>query len=194
MAVKKTRTGKKLTPEGKVAVPSVKLDPETKKLRATTAEEKTAARTTILPPVMPKGGPKGIAFPNKTAGVKGLGAKPNTRGFSAGSYPKVKAAVEAARTHLTTMGQYPVGTPEHQHAAEAFHLIHANIGQLHPQIHTLLGQAKHFVTNPGGQNGELLNETHKAIDSTLDVARRAQEDNIRRANEGRVKKAGNNGS
>ena len=183
MATKKTRTGKKLTAEGKVAVPSVTRG-ENGKIRATTAEEKKAARTTTLPIAGPKPEPK-------PEGLMGMGEKPISKGASSGSYPHIKAAVDAARTHLSAMAQHPIGSPEHHAAHEAFNAIHANIGKMSPELHTTLGQAKHFVTNPGKGSDELLAMTHKAINTRLNIIKAAHTENIRRADEGRNRKAGN---
>jgi hypothetical protein len=182
-SLKKTRTGKKIS-GGKVAVPAVKIDPETKRLRATTEAEKTEARTTVLPdaPIPQEARPQG---------VMGMGAAPIRKGASSGSYPHIKAAVDAARTHLSAMAQNPIGSSEHHAAHEAFNAIHANIGKMSPELHTTLGQAKHFVTNPGKGSNELLAMTHKAINTRLNIIKAAHEENIRRADEGRNKKAGN---
>jgi hypothetical protein len=184
-SLKKTRTGKKIS-GGKVAVPAVKIDPETKRLRATTEAEKTEARTTVLPDAP-------IPQEPRPQGVMGMGATPIRKG-AAVSYPVIKAAVDAARTHLTAMQNNPPGSPEHHAAHEAFNAIHANIGRMSPELHVTLGQAKHFVTNPGKGSDEMLAMTHKAINTRLGIIRTAHEDNLRRSAEGRTKKAGKNGS
>ena len=188
---KKTKTGKKLTAEGKVAVPAVTRG-DNGKLRATTEEEKKKARTTVLKPAVPKEDIKPVAGSRKTASVITSRITPvATKGAASGNYPLVKSAVDAARTHLTAMSQHPAGSPEHHAAHEAFNAIHSNIGKLSPELHTTLGQAKHFVTNPGKGSDELLAMTHKAINTRLNIIKTAHEDNIRRADEGRKKKAGN---
>lgn len=180
----KTRTGKKIDKAtGKVAVASVKQG-EGGKIVALTEEEKTAARTTVLPTVEAK--PEA-----KPQGLMGMGARPVTKGAASGNYPQIKAAVEAARNHLVTMQQAPKGSQEHHDAHEAFNAIHANILKMSPELHTSLGQAKHFVTNPGKGSDKMLALTHQAINTRLGIIRTAHEENLRRSAEGRLKKAGN---
>lgn len=183
---KKTRTGKTLDVDGKVAVPRITKDSETGKLRKTTDEEKKAARTTVLP----KAGPEKVegALPARRP-VAGMGYSGPAKGFN-GPYKLVKAGVDAARGHLKTMAEHPAGSPEHHAAHEAFNAIHAHIGQMSPELHTLLGQAKHFVTHPGEGSSDLLSMTHKAINDRLAIGRAAHEDNLRRSQEGRERKQG----
>jgi hypothetical protein len=187
MAAKKTRTGKKLTAEGKVAVPSVTRD-ESGKIRATTEEEKRAARTTVLP-TADRDKVRG-AKETKRQGVMGVGASPVRKGFKS-SYPVVEKATKAALGHLSTMHNSQPHTPEHQEASQAFHLIHANIGQMSPELHLSLKQAHHEVTHPGPKTAGNLAIIHKAITARLAIGRAAHEDNIRRSEEGMNKKAGN---
>lgn len=180
MAVKKTRTGKKLTAEGKIAVPSVTRG-ENGKIRATTEEEKRAARTTVLP----KAGPEKVegAREPKRTGVMGTNATPVKKGFAV-SYPVVEKATRAALGHLSTMHTTQPHTPEHQQASEAFHLIHANIGQMSPDIHLSLGQAHHEVTHPSAKTAGNLALIHKAITARLAIGRAAHEDRQKRRTEG----------
>ena len=179
---KTTRTGKKLTAEGKVAVPSVKRG-EDGKLRATTADEKKAARTTVLPTVKDTSKPVS-RVKGRTSVVRGDAPQPKPKGFAV-AYPKVKAAVDAARTHLNTMENNEPSSEAHHSAHEAFNAIHANIGKMSPELHTLLGQAKHFVTHPGKGTKELLGMTHDAINNRLALGRMAANANLTRSAEGR---------
>ena len=172
---KKTRTGKKLTAEGKVAVPTVTRD-ESGKLRGTTSEEKKAARTTVLPVSGPK-------VEKKPEGRMGLGVNPVKKGFAV-AYPIVEKAAKAALGHLTTMHTNAPHTPEHQQASEAFHLIHANIGQMSPELHLSLKQAHHEITNPSDKTSTNLALIHSAITSRLAIGRVAHEDRLKRSAEG----------
>jgi hypothetical protein len=172
---KATRTGKKLTAEGKVAVPTVTRD-ESGKLRGTTGEEKKAARTTVLPDAKPK-------TEKKPEGRMSLGASPIKKGFSV-SFPVVDKAVKAALGHLSTMHTTQPDSPEHKEAKEAFHLIHANIGQMSPELHVSLGQAHHEITHPGDKTPANLALIHKAIGSRLAIGRAVHTDNLKRATEG----------
>ena len=116
--------------------------------------------------------------------VKGDAPVVPVKGFAV-AYPKVHAAVQAARTHLGVMELNHPSSPEHHAAHEAFNAIHANIGKMSPELHTLLGQAKHFVTHPGKGTKELLGMTHKAIDNRLALGRMAANANLTRSAEGR---------
>ena len=171
---KKTRTGKKLTAEGKVAVPTVTRD-ENGKLRGTTSEEKKTARTTVLPVA----GPKKEAKPE---GRMSLGASPIKKGFAV-SYPVVEKAVNAAIHHLGNM-RATHGTDEFHAHHEAFNAIHANIGQMSPELHLTLGQAKHEIMHPSDKTDGNLALIHKAIGSRLAIGRAVHTDNLKRAAEG----------
>ena len=175
---KATRTGKKLTAEGKVAVPTVTRD-ESGKLRGTTGEEKKTARTTVLPAAGPK--PE-----KKPEGRMSLGASPIKKGFSV-AFPVVEKAVKAALGHLTAMHTNHPDTPEHKNAKEAFNLIHANIGQMSPELHVSLGQAHHEITHPSDKTPANLALIHKAIGSRLSIGRAVHTDNLKRATEGNPK-------
>jgi hypothetical protein len=172
---KTTRTGKKLTAKGKVAVPTVTRD-ESGKLRGTTEDEKKTARTTVLPVAGPK-------TEKKPEGRMSLGASPIKKGFSV-SFPVVDKAVKAALGHLSTMHTTHPDSPEHKDAKEAFHLIHANIGQMSPELHVSLAQAHHEITNPGSKTPANLALIHKAIGSRLAIGRAVHTDNLKRATEG----------
>ena len=171
---KTTRTGKKLTAEGKVAVPTVTRD-ESGKLRGTTASEKKAARTTVLPTVAPK--PE-----KKPEGRMSLGANPIKKGFAV-AYPVVEKAVNAATHHLGNM-RATHGTDEFHAHHEAFNAIHANIGQMSPELHLTLGQAKHEIMHPSDKTDGNLALIHKAIDARLAIGRAVHTDNLKRAAEG----------
>ena len=171
---KKTRTGKKLTAEGKVAVPTVTRD-ESGKLRGTTEGEKKAARTTVLPVAGPK-------VEKKPEGRMSLGANPIKKGFAV-AFPVVEKAVNAATYHLGNMrGTH--GTDEFHAHHEAFNAIHANIGQMSPELHTTLGQAKHEIMHPTDKTDGNLALIHKAITSRLAIGRAVHTDNLKRATEG----------
>lgn len=188
----KTRSGKRLDPNtGKVVVPLVKRDEETGKLRSTTEAEKKAARTVTLPATKPVKEQKPSAPSNLPGSLPGQGPRVITKGAASGNYTQIKAAVDAARGHLATMAAHPIGSPEHHDAHQAFNAIHANIGKMSPELHTSLGQAKHFVTNPGKGSNDLLAKTHEVINTRLNILRTAHEENIQRAAAGRLKKAGN---
>jgi hypothetical protein len=171
---KTTRTGKKLTAEGKVAVPTVTRD-ESGKLRGTTEEEKRAARTTVLP----KAGPKKTAKPE---GRMAMGASPIKKGFAV-AYPVVEKAVHAAMHHIGQM-RATHGTDEFHHHHEAFNAIHANIGKMSPELHLSLGQARHEVMHPSDKTDGNLALIHKAITSRLAIGRAVHTDNLKRAAEG----------
>lgn len=171
--------------------PSVKKDETTGKIRALTDAEKREARTKRLGTVPAPAQPRTTSNGQLPGTLVGKGVTPKVKGATSGNYKTIKAAVDAARTHLTGMQTNPVGSPEHHDAHEAFNAIHANVGQMHHGLHTLLGIAKHFVTNPGKGSPEMLARTHKEIDTTLDGIRQAHEDNLSRAAAGRAKKEGN---
>lgn len=181
---RKTRTGKKLSKvTGKILQPSVRRNEESGKIEAIPEAERVST-TTVLPQVNP-------VPERKPEGLMGLGAKPITKGAASGGYPAIKAAVDAARTHLDTMHTAPVGSPEHHAAKEAFNAIHANILKMSPDLHLSLGHAYHEVNNYGHGSDERLAMTHKAINTRLGILRVAHEENIKRAAAGRLKKAGN---
>lgn len=175
---KTTRTGKKLNDKGKVAVPTVTRD-ENGKLRGTTEEEKKTARTTVLPTA----GPKQTKKPD---GRMAMGATPIKKGFAV-AYPIVEKATKAALGHLSTMHTSEPHTPEHQQASAAFHLIHANIGQMSPDLHLTLKQAHHEITNPSEKTPGNLALIHKAITDRLAIGRAAHEDRMKRSAEGETK-------
>jgi hypothetical protein len=174
---KQTRTGKKLTAEGKVAVPTVTRD-TSGKLRGTTEGEKKAARTTVLPVSGPK-------VEKKPEGRMSLGAKPIKKGFAV-AFPVVEKAVNAATYHLGNMrGTH--GTDEFHAHHEAFNAIHANIGQMSPELHTTLGQAKHEIMHPTDKTDGNLALIHKALSARLAIGRTVHTDNLKRATEGKPK-------
>lgn len=179
---KKTRTGKKLDKvTGKVLQPSVKRD-ESGKIVALSPEERRAAVTTVLPTFQQK--PE-----RQPSGLIGMGARPDLKGAKGGSYPKIKAAVQIATALLGHMRD-TYGTPEFHSHHELFNQVHAEIGRMSPELHQSLGQAKHFVSNPGPNLDSDLALVHKAINARLGIIAQAHDENLRRAEAGRTKKAG----
>ena len=169
---KKTRTGKNLTAEGKIAVPTITRD-ENGKLRGTTGEEKKIARTTVIPAAAPKS-------EKRLEGRISLGANPIKKGFAV-SFPVVEKATKAALGHLSAMHTNHPDTTEHKEAKEAFNLIHANIGQMSPELHVSLGQAHHEITHSSDKTPANLALLHKAIGSRLSIGRAVHTDNLKRA-------------
>jgi hypothetical protein len=156
---KTTRSGKKLTAEGTVAVPTVTRD-ETGKLRGTSKEERAAAVTTELPdaPVVREETP-----------VSGNIGRVSTRatGVSkAGSVPALKALVATARGHLQNM-QDTHGTPDFHGHHSAFNEVHATIMAGDHQLGTMLGIARHAVVNPTPESANHLTLAHTMIDERL---------------------------
>jgi hypothetical protein len=183
---KKTRSGKKLTAEGTVPVPTVTRD-ETGQIRGTTAQEKLNARTTVLP-VADRDKVQGAATTARSSGQSGVvtsQVNPVKKGFAVG-YPIVKKAVDAATHHLGNM-RSTHGTDEFHAHHEAFNAIHANIGQMSPELSVSLGQAKHEIMHPSDKTDGNLAMIHKAITSRLAIGRAAHEDRLKRSAEGDTK-------
>lgn len=190
MPRKKTRTGKKLTASGKVAVPSVKRGPDGK-IVATTPEERKAAVTTVLPTagkdVM---APKKETQPIHLSDTLKRGGQRKFRGFGM-PHKQVSSAVEAAMTHLGNM-QATKGTKEFQQHSDTFDAIHGNIKGMDSGLHLLLGQAKHQIINGGPQSKPILGRIQGLIKSRLAEGRQAEIENKQRAQEGRQRKQGGN--
>ena len=180
--LRKTRSGKKIDKTtGKVVVPKVGRLVSTGEgtVKKVTPEDVAAARTTVLPVAGPK--PE-----SKPEGRMSLGANPIKKGFSV-AFPVVEKATKAALGHLSTMNTSHPDTPEHKEAKEAFHLIHANIGQMSPELHVSLAQAHHEITHPSDKTPANLALIHKAIGSRLSIGRAVHTDNLKRAIEGNPK-------
>jgi hypothetical protein len=168
---KATRSGKKLTAEGTVAVPTVTR--EGGKLRGTTAEERKAAVTTELPatPVEP-------AAPRSSGSArvyKGAGAAPIKTGAAQGKHSQIKALTDHAVTLLGRMQETHGTEAYHDHHAE-FNMVHATIGQMSPHIHGILGLAKGFVHNPSEKSAKGLIETQKALHARLSIIKAVETD------------------
>jgi hypothetical protein len=136
---KTTRSGKKLTAEGTVAVPTVTR--EDGKLRGTTPEERKASRTTQLPdvPVVREQEPVLQNIGQVRSKMKGT--------TTTVSHALMSGLVSQARMHLGRMAETH-GTEEmHQHHT-AFNEVHATIQAGDHQLGTALGIARHAVMNP----------------------------------------------
>jgi hypothetical protein len=194
-----TRTGKKIDPKtGKVKAPKVgQIIPAGNGLvKLATAEDigteekpgpaVIAARTTNLPATPAESTPRRAKQDVRVVGRNTIA--PYQKGFAV-PYPRVKAAVDAALGHLTTMATNHRDSKEHKEAAETFHLIHANIGQMSPGLHTLLKQAHHEITNPGAKSGEVLAGVHKGIGIIMNAGKKAYHENLERSQAGRERKA-----
>ena len=190
MPRKKTRTGKKLTASGKVAVPSVKRGADGK-IVATTAEERKAAVTTVLPTagkdVM---APARKAEPIQIPGTLKRGGQRTYRGFGV-PHKQVSSAVQAAMHHLGNM-QESKGSPEFETHSKTFDAIHGNIKGMDSGLHLLLGQAKHQITSGGPQSKPILGRIQGLITSRLAEGKQAEIENKQRAQEGRQRKQGGN--
>lgn len=181
---RKTRSGKKLDKvTGQVLTPTVRRG-ESGKIEAIPKEER--ANITPLPAqeaVTQQ--PRPIQRP---AIVRG-GVRPEVKG-GAVSYPRIHAAVTAAMGHLSNMRLSQRGSDEFTNHEKLFDAIHANIKPMSPELHLSLGQAKHHITTAGPKAEENLALVHKAINARLGIIKQAHEENIRRAEEGRARKAG----
>ena len=179
MARKKTRTGKKLTASGKVAVPSVKRGPEGKFV-ATTPEERKAAVTTVLPTagreVM---APKVKPEPMQVLGTLKRGGERKQRGFSV-KHAVIKAGVDAAMFHLNNM-KSTMGTKEFHEHHENFNAIHANVSQMNSGLGLLLGQAKHHTLINDPKSEKVLGQIHGLIKSRLAEGKQVEIERLNRS-------------
>lgn len=179
MPRKKTRTGKKLTASGKVAVPSVKRGPEGK-IVATTPEERKAAVTTVLPTagkeVM---APKPKAQPIQIPGTLKRGGQRKLRGFSV-KHAVIKAGVDAAITHLGNM-KSTLGTNDFHEHHENFNAIHANVSQMDSGLGLLLGQAKHHTITNDPKSEKVLGQIHGLIKSRLAEGKQVELERLSRS-------------
>jgi hypothetical protein len=155
---KVTRSGKKVTAEGTVAVPTVKRENGT--LRGTTPEERLAARTTVLPDA-----PVVRDTPSK-AGNIGRVTTRATGVANAGSVPALRDLVKTARGHLQSM-QDTHGTPDFHAHHTSFNEVHATIMAGDHQLGTMLGIARHAVVNPTPESANHLTLAHTMIDERL---------------------------
>ena len=183
---KETRTGKKIDrATGKIAVPLVKRD-ESGRAVGTTPEERKATITTILPAA----GPEVMQQPTRTQTAQPIGVLrrggQKLRGFK-GSYEKVHAGVQAALGHIESM-KATQGTPEFDHHQDAFNAIHSNIKAWDERgLGITVGQLKHSTLH--GASPAVLSLLHTKIKDRLEDGKTVHEENIRRAQEGRERKA-----
>lgn len=179
---KKTRTGKKLDKvTGKIPVPLVKRG-EGGRAVATSPEERQSVVRTELPPASLSA--IGGAPAKKRIAERGIrGASPVKKGFAVG-YPKVKAAVDAAMTHLGGMMSTESGSEEYTTHKGAFEAIHENIRPMSPELHATLGQAYHQVLHPTPRLHEHLAGIQRAVNARLAIGKAAHEDRLARALEG----------
>lgn len=187
---KQTRTGKKIDrATGKIAVPLVRRDEQGRAV-GTTAEERAATVTTVLPEagreVMQ---PTPRVLTPQPGGTLGRGGQRRLRGFGM-PHARVKAAVDAAIHHLDGM-KSTQGTPEFDDHEKAFDAIHANIqGMDKHGLGITVGQLKHQTLTGGAKAPHILRLLHTRIQDRLEEGRMAEEENKQRIQEGRDRRAG----
>jgi hypothetical protein len=185
---KKTRSGKKLV-DGKIRTPKVgelasKGDGLVTRTTPENVEELSKiARTTELPTAdrVAMGGETPTMRPvGKPTVIRGGITAP--KGLAGGTYEHIADKVAEARGHLANM-TLTRGKDEFHTHHEAFNVVHAEIGQIAPDIHKSLSVAHHLTMNPGSPI-----EHHEAVDrlinERLSIYKSANSSNVKKARAG----------
>lgn len=200
---KTTRSGKKLV-DGKVKTPKVgEIASKGDGLVTRTTPENIAeltrvAQTTALPKAdrAAMGGEEPTMRPvGGTSLVRGGITAP--KGLAAGSYEHIVGKVTEARGHLAKMTLTRGKAEFHTHH-EAFNVVHAEIGQVAPDLHKTLSVAHHLTMDPGSPM-EHHDAVDKAINDRLSIYKSASSSNVKKAKAGyaarmEVIRAGREGS
>lgn len=182
---RKTRSGKKLDKvTGKVLTPTVRRG-ESGKIEAIPQEER--ANITSLPTAGEElMQPKPRSLTAQPQGTLRAGGQRVNRGFVA-PYKLVKAGVDAALGHLSKMKE-TLGTGEFDTHHQNFNAIHQKLSEIDPHgLGISLGRLKHETIH--GKNPRILDSLHNLVQDRLAEGKQAHEENVKRAQEGRARKA-----
>lgn len=185
---KKTRTGRSLLKSGKVAIPVIKKDEATGKMRGLTEAEKREARTTALPTAGREkmgGDPITVGVNRRTTPVTGRSiVETPKRGF-ARNPQQVGGLLKQAIGHLEKMKETH-GTPDFHGHHDTFNQVHAALG-VDRSVHQMLGIARSAILNPTHPQSQThFDLSMKALRSKLSQGTSVAAQNVENARAGQA--------